>query len=184
MAKADDTSSTIVWIWLRDALELAAAALGSVALAKELLTEWLAAGKLPWSCMSWKGLDAEGIARLEQQNQRQGSIVLIHPSAAYHEGDPQFWRAGLTDRLGGQRARENAVAAQKPGDQGVAYAPPRAAARRAREHEEARPAGKNEKRHGPQMRRVLPALKKLYPPDGKVPDDVSTEAVRARSTKS
>ena len=34
-------------------------------LAKELLKEWLAAGKLPWSCMLWKGLDAEGIARLE-----------------------------------------------------------------------------------------------------------------------
>jgi len=33
---------------------------------------------------------------------------------------------------------------------------------------------------GAQMRRVLEALKKLYPPDGKVPDDVSTEAVRAR----
>jgi hypothetical protein len=36
------------------------------------------------------------------------------------------------------------------------------------------------KRDGRQMRRVLPALKKLYPPDGKAPDDVSTEAARAR----
>jgi hypothetical protein len=30
------------------------------------------------------------------------------------------------------------------------------------------------------MGRVLKVLKKLYPPDGKVPDDVSTETVRAR----
>ena len=55
MAKADDTTSTIDWIWLREALALAAAALGSVVLAKRRLMEWLAAGKLPWSCMSWKG---------------------------------------------------------------------------------------------------------------------------------
>ena len=68
MAKADDTSSTIDWIWLRDALELAVAALGSVVLAKERLKEWLAAGKLPWSCMSWEGLDAEGIAKLERES--------------------------------------------------------------------------------------------------------------------
>ena len=50
MAKAGDTSSTIVWIWLREALALAVTALGSVALANGLLIEWLAAGKLPWSC--------------------------------------------------------------------------------------------------------------------------------------
>ena len=62
MAKADDTSSTIDLIWLREALALAAAALGSEVLAKELLREWMAAGKLPWSCVSWKGLDAEDIA--------------------------------------------------------------------------------------------------------------------------
>ena len=49
------TTSTADWLWLRDALDLATAALGSRALAKERLMEWLAAGKLPWSCMSWEG---------------------------------------------------------------------------------------------------------------------------------
>ena len=43
--------------------------------------EWLAAGKLPWSCMSWNGLDAEGLAekrrekrseRLAKKRRRQG----------------------------------------------------------------------------------------------------------------
>ena len=67
MAKADDTTSTSDWVWLRDALDLAAAALGSRALAKERLMEWLAAGKLPWSCMSWEGLDAASIAKLRQE---------------------------------------------------------------------------------------------------------------------
>ena len=33
------------------------------------------------------------------------------------------------------------------------------------------------------MRRVLPVLKKLYPPDGKAPDDVPTEDVRALVNK-
>ena len=36
---------------------------------------------------------------------------------------------------------------------------------------------------GPQIRRVLPVLKKLYPPDGIVPDDVRTEFVRGRVNK-
>jgi hypothetical protein len=99
MAKADDTSSTIVWIWLREALALTIAAHGSVALAKERLTEWLAAGKVPWTCMSWRGLDAEGIAKLKREFSVGGSFVrspaYIFPSAAYYSGDPQFWSAGL-----------------------------------------------------------------------------------------
>ena len=40
-------------IWLREALALAVTVLGSVALADQRLREWLAAGKVPWSCMSW-----------------------------------------------------------------------------------------------------------------------------------
>jgi hypothetical protein len=91
MAKADDTISTS-WPWLRDALALAKAAFGSEALAKARLTEWLAAGKLPWRCMSWSGLDAEGIAKLRQELRADG-IMLLAPSAAYCEGDSQFWEA-------------------------------------------------------------------------------------------
>jgi hypothetical protein len=66
MAKADDALAD--WTWLRDTLALAVAALGSEALAKERLTEWLAAGELPWTCMQWNGLDAEGIAKLKQKS--------------------------------------------------------------------------------------------------------------------
>jgi hypothetical protein len=57
MAKANDKSSTIDWIWLHYALKLAITRLGSEVLAKALLTEWLAAGKLPWSCIAWKPRD-------------------------------------------------------------------------------------------------------------------------------
>jgi hypothetical protein len=110
MAKAADTSSTIVTIWLCEALALAAAALGSAALAKVRLREWLAAGKLPWRCISWKGLDAEGISRLEREN-RVGSVFFVNiPSDAYHEGDPQFWSTGLTIDWEDNGARENATA--------------------------------------------------------------------------
>ena len=49
MAKADDVSSTIYWIWLFDALQEATNVLGSQALAQGLLEEWLATGKLPFA---------------------------------------------------------------------------------------------------------------------------------------
>jgi len=39
---------------------------------------------------------------------------------------------------------------------------------------------KDASRPGPQIRRALALLPKLYPPDGKVPADVSTEEVRGR----
>ena len=56
MAKANDKSSIIDWIWLHDALMLAIPCFGSVVLAKERLTEGLAAGKLPWySRKGWPG---------------------------------------------------------------------------------------------------------------------------------
>ena len=106
MAKADDPTSTL---WLREALELAVAAFGSVAVAKAQLTEWLADGKLSWSCTSWKGLDAEGLAEkrrqkldaeaLVEKKREQGEIVgswiYSLPSATYCPGDPSFWRAKL-----------------------------------------------------------------------------------------
>jgi hypothetical protein len=105
MAKADDASSTM--IWLRDALADAVDALGSQALAKERLTEWLATGKLPWSCTSWKGLDAEGLAekrrekldaeglaeKRREQGDSMGRVIYSLPSVAYCRCDPQFWSA-------------------------------------------------------------------------------------------
>jgi hypothetical protein len=105
MAKAGNTTSTPDWIWLRDALALAVEHLGSVALAKERLIEWLAAGKLPWACKSWKGLNAEEIAKAEQQL-RGGFIAFILPSAAYHEGDPKFWCVRLQIDWEDNAARE------------------------------------------------------------------------------
>lgn len=90
------TNSTSDWVWLRDALDLAAAALGSRALAKGRLTEWLAAGKLPWSCMSWEGLDAAAIARLRQEL-RVAGIMSVAPLAPYYNGDPKFWGTSLVE---------------------------------------------------------------------------------------
>jgi hypothetical protein len=108
MAKANDKSSTIAWIWLHDALMLAIPRFGSVVLAKERLREWLTAGELPWSCMSWKGLNAEKIATLDRE--QKGWIVgHIFPSVAYHEGDPQFWRANLHIDWEENEAREKAT---------------------------------------------------------------------------
>jgi hypothetical protein len=177
MAKADGTISTTDWIWLREALALAVAALGSVALAKKRLTEWLAAGKVPWVCMSWEGLDAEGVAKLKRES-REGPLLLFppragyYPSAAYYPGDPQFWSAGLKINWEDDEAHEPFVI---NGAQALGIKVSRA-------HVQALLPGvpRENKQVGPQMRRVLPVLKKLYPPHGKVPDDVPTEVVRAR----
>jgi hypothetical protein len=40
--------------------------------------------------MSWEGPNADDIARLERED-RESVVMHILPSAAYHEGDPQFW---------------------------------------------------------------------------------------------
>jgi hypothetical protein len=106
MAKANDKSSTIDWIWLRDALKLAISRFGSVALAKALLREWLATGKLPWSCMAFKTLDAEDIAALENA-QSDGIIPFRYIPSSLREGEPEFWRADLTIDWEDNIAHEN-----------------------------------------------------------------------------
>jgi hypothetical protein len=92
MAKADDASSTIDWIWLREALKVAGPAVASERLAKKMLPEWIAAGKIPWSCVSWEGPTAEFLTFLEQVNSSLGKVRL-NIACACHEGDPEFWRA-------------------------------------------------------------------------------------------
>ena len=86
MAKADDTTSKNDWIWLRDALALAVKRLGSVALAKERLIEWLAAGKLPWSCMSWKGLGCGGPGREKAAKAGCGATSKAEAEAGRNRG--------------------------------------------------------------------------------------------------
>jgi hypothetical protein len=170
MATADDTSSTIDWIWLSDALVLAGRSFGTAVLAKERLREWLASGQLPWSCMSFEGPDADDIARLRRE-ERESIVGYILPSAAYHKGDPAFWRADLTIWWNKNAAREKSGFGARAMGIRVSRAHFRALL----------PKGPNpNKKAGPQVRRVLQVLKKLYPPDGRVPDDVSTEVVRGR----
>lgn len=94
MAKPNKTSTTVVWIWLHDALMLAVSTFGSVVLAEERLRAWMASGQLRWSCMSFEGPDAEDIARLRQE-EKESIVGYILPLAAYHKGDPAFWSADL-----------------------------------------------------------------------------------------
>ena len=173
MAKADDKSSTM--IWLRGALALAVRAFGSVVLAKERLREWLAAGELPWSCMSWNGLDAERIARLDRE-QRGWIVGHIFPSVAYHEGDPQFWRANLNidweengaweKATGGARAQGIKVSRERL----LALLPEEPLNERVEEPEQTRPAEPGSptpapasKRERPQAERAKRYIKKNFP---------------------
>ena len=95
-------------IWLHDALALAVRALGSVALAKALLTEWLAAGKLPWSCMAWNPLDLEGMEELVDRARDVGMLLRDIPPAC-REGEPEFWRTDHTIRWEDNIAHQNSV---------------------------------------------------------------------------
>jgi hypothetical protein len=107
MAKSDDRSSTIEWIWLRDALELAIAPFGSKVLAKKRVTEWLAAGEVPWCCMSWKGLDAKSLAKMQREGtDSKGATVANLPSVAHCPGEPGFWSSNLTIDWEDNGARE------------------------------------------------------------------------------
>jgi hypothetical protein len=109
MAKKADSSST-AWIWLRGALALAVATLGSEALAKARLRKWMIAGDLPWTCVDFNALSAEQIAELERERQkpvrirveRRGHLlepdrvivagnITQTPTTAYFKGDGRFW---------------------------------------------------------------------------------------------
>jgi hypothetical protein len=108
MAKANDKSTIIDWIWLHDALLLATKCFGSAALAKAMLTEWLAAGKLPWSCMAWHPLDVEGLEEREDKARELGMFLRDIPPAC-REGEPEFWRSDHTTRWEDNIAHQNSV---------------------------------------------------------------------------
>jgi hypothetical protein len=109
MVKVGDTFSTFDWIWLRCALALATERLGSKALAEKRLMEWLGVGDVPWSCMEWKGLDAEQFAKRRREKERKwnSGVLLSVPSGAYYQGDPRFWSAPLAIDWEDNGAREN-----------------------------------------------------------------------------
>src|SRR5262245_15384624 len=99
MAKADDTSSTIDWIWLGKALALAAVPLRS-SLAKEMLVHWIATGQLPRSYTLWKKRDREALAKSVERRQERESwgvffprSMSITPPPEYSPDDPRFWSA-------------------------------------------------------------------------------------------
>lgn len=172
MAKSNSTSTTVVWIWLHEALALATKACGSEVLAKERLTEWMASGRLPWDCTSFEGPNADDIARLREE-EKELEVGYLLPSAAYHNGDPAFWRASLNiwwdENKNG--AREKSMFGAKA--LGIRVPSPHLRA--------LLPGAPDEnKKVGSQKGRVLSVLKKLYPPDGKVPDDIPTEVVRGQ----
>ena len=142
--------------------------------AKEWLTKWLAARDVWWRCVEWKGNDA---ARLEMVEERSGPVTLhrlVRPTV-YREGDPRFFSVatinfeGNEASGGGAEARGIEVSRADVLAQ-IALLPKPPSAR------------KEVAKSGPQERRVLQSLKKLYPPDGKVPDSVPTKTVRARVT--
>ena len=117
MAAADDASSTIVWISLRDAfaaLKLALSAYGSETLAEELLVQWIGTGKIPWDCELWEGPNAEWIAGWEEFNSQLKFRRLAVASPAWRKGDPEwFLRANLEINFQESKARDTAIGGAK-----------------------------------------------------------------------
>jgi hypothetical protein len=109
MAKANYKSSTIDWIWLVDALRLAITRFGSEVLAKALLTKWLEAGRLPWSCVAWDPRDEERLAVMEARAWDLGTADLLNIPPACSEGEPEFWRAGHTISWEDNIASQNSI---------------------------------------------------------------------------
>ena len=89
MAKADDTTTKIDWISLREARDLAAKALRSKAGAEEQLLEWMATGELPWTCTRWKAPTAADIAKMNQIQ-----VVAPSPQTVYRKGNSRFMADG------------------------------------------------------------------------------------------
>jgi hypothetical protein len=95
MAKAAKTISDL--IWLRDALKVAAAALGSDKFAKAQIRQWLASGALPWDCLLWQALDADGIAKMQRHLDAIGVMhTIFAPSGPYRKGDAAFFACEAT----------------------------------------------------------------------------------------
>ena len=123
------------------------------------------------------------IARLDREQREliddpKNRVKVFHilPSVAYREGDPQFWCADVKIFWEENGAREQATGGARALGIKVSRKHLRALL-----HDESREEPReDEKEAGPQQRRILPVLTKLFPPDGKVPDDVPTETVRGR----
>ena len=174
-------------------------ALGSVPLAQKLLKHWMATGEVRWNCEAWRPRDAKRLARWEESRRElEGwghvSSAPVTLSVEYFCGDPRFWGDGPEIDWENDCAREKAtwgaealgikmsrthlltLLPQGPaGNEKVDLLPSG--------DEKVSPLPGRRKKMAPQQRRVLQALKKLFPPHGKVPDDVSTGIVHARVSR-
>jgi hypothetical protein len=119
-AKAEDATGAVDWIWLRKALALVVAALGSEALAKRRLREWLASAKVPWDCKEWEGPDAT----LKQEREKKNIFSPVPPPAStgfflsdlpevpYRPGGPEFWSPACEIDWSDNAARDPATGAR------------------------------------------------------------------------
>jgi hypothetical protein len=154
MAKAGGTTSTDR-MPLREARALMVGTYGSPKLAESLLLDELFAGQMPWGSLLQKGEASDDFWKSQPRVNFEENSASNKPKVRmfYLDDPPQPPRGCEHFGIWLSRPHVLALLPEVPSE--------------------------NEK-VGPQMRRVLQTLKKLYPPDGKVPDDVSTEVVRGR----
>jgi hypothetical protein len=173
MAKAGTKFNT--WILLSEAKARADSAYQSPEFAERQLTKWLLAGELPW-----------------RSKQLEGSKRDCDPGS----GDPEFWREPvpppqtLLFQLHLLIITWDKSCARRRWDYTDSYTfyrievaaeyldelLPRDGADGDGDDTSVASSG----RDGPAIRRIKQALPTLFPPDGRVPDHVATEKVRAR----
>jgi hypothetical protein len=165
MAKA--TSNIITWVLLREAKARMTEVYGSPQLAERLLIEWLAGGRLRWSC---KRIDARV---------PKGHPLATRKEGAEFWGKPEFWRetnpGGNVIRLYVNWEESWARSCYRAWTIAVPAADLDAMLR-APEAPIAQPATSPRRQFDTAVR----VLRTLYPPSGAAPASASTERLRVQ----
>jgi hypothetical protein len=162
MAKA--AAKSITWTLLRDAKARVAEVYGSPRLAEQLLVEWLAAGRLRWSC---KRIDAR-VPKTHPLATRKEGAEFWGERGFWSERRAGIWTLGLYVNWAESWARNGytawAVVVPAADLDAILHTPAIAPQRR-----EAR-----------QFNEAVRVLRKLYSPDGVAPVSISTKQLQAQ----
>ncbi|MBB4261412.1 MULTISPECIES: hypothetical protein [unclassified Bradyrhizobium] len=188
MVKASGKTNAIHWIWLNEALQEATRVLGSKRLTRKRLNQWMATGELPWSCMSLDLLDGKGQVMTGLQLGNAFLLLELFWDATSHWIDWEDNCAGENE-LGALQAMGISVSREHL----FALLPQRREPSAGEKQIDGKEVGPqqggepkenqkraNKSRVSRQQLRVQEALKEIYPPDGKVTDEIPTSFVLGR----
>jgi hypothetical protein len=190
MAKADDKSSTVTWITLSVARDLAIPVFQTARYAEPEIVKWLYAKRPRWRYVKVYGLPEQGRS-LEHEAQKLWATnphrVLVEwkegfaykPTRLHLSRQKGKRFLGYIIVVGIEIAREDLereLKVLKRDDVADAQAAPAI-------EPQAIADSSPPLRHGPQFDRAIRALRDIYPPDGKAPVRFSVKAVHGKVAK-